>query len=101
MRLKEGDSVNDHHMQDMKEIYDSLAMLDDRVNEKDKVINFLVSLQPSYNAVRSVLLVPITWTNVQQAVTLDKEAIMVMIELEARGQGRGGTHGAQQVEVKG
>ena len=75
MRLKEGSSVREH-LRDMKEMYDCLAMLDDKVNEKDQVINLLASLPPSYNALKSVLLARgpgITWTDVQQVVTLEEQ----------------------------
>ena len=34
MRLTEGSSVREH-LHDMKQMYDRLAMLDDKVNEKD------------------------------------------------------------------
>ena len=75
MRLKEGSSVREH-LRDMKEMYDRLAMLDDKVNEKDQVINLLASLPPSYNALKSVLLARgpgITWTDVQQVLTLEEQ----------------------------
>jgi len=55
------------HIRDMKEIYNRLAMLDDRVNEEDQVINLLASLPPNYNAVLWVLLAQVpetTWTDV-------------------------------------
>ena len=74
MRLKEGSSVRD--LRDMKEMYDRLAMLDNKVNEKDQVINLLASLPPSYNALKSVLLARgpgITWTDVQQVLTLEEQ----------------------------
>ena len=75
MRLKEGSSVG-KYLHDMKEMYDRLAMLDDKVNEKDQVINLLASLPPSYNALKSELLARgpgITWTDVQQVLTLEEQ----------------------------
>ena len=60
----------------MKELYDRLAMLDDQVAEKDRVINLLASLPASYNALRSVLLArgpDITWMDVQQTLILEEQ----------------------------
>ena len=75
MRLKEGGCVKEH-LRAMKEIYDRLAMLDDKIAEKDQVIDLLASLPPSYNALRSVLLArgaEITWMDVQQTLLLEEQ----------------------------
>ena len=75
MKLNEGESLKSH-IQGMKELYDRLAMLDDEISEKDQVINLLASLPTSYDALRSVLLCrgpSITWTEVNQALTLEEQ----------------------------
>ena len=54
-RLREGGSVKEH-LHAMKEIYDHLTMLDNKVGKKDQIINLLASLPQSYNAFQSVLL---------------------------------------------
>lgn len=75
MRLKEGGSVKEH-LRAMKEVYDRLAMLDDKVSEKDQVITLLASLPPSYSALRSVLLARgpgITWTEMHQALSMEEQ----------------------------
>ena len=75
MRLKEGGSVKEH-LRAMKEVYDRLAMLDDKVSEKDQVISLLASLPPSYSALRSVLLARgpgITWMEVQHTLSMEEQ----------------------------
>lgn len=98
MRLKEGSSVREH-INAMKELYDRLAMLDDKVAEKDQVINLLASLPSSYNAIRSVVLArgpAITWTDTQQTLILEEQQRELQSSKRTSSGGREGKEKAIQ-----
>ena len=89
----------------MKEMYDCLAMLDDKVNEKDQVINLLASLPSNYNVLKSVFLARgpgITWTDVQQVLTLEEQQRQLQLTKKSSNVDRDSkekvTQGAMHVE---
>ena len=54
LRLKEGESVQEHIRQ-MTEIFESLSIMDDPVSDEDRVVHLLASLPDSYGMLMTTL----------------------------------------------